>query len=267
MASISSSTPSRSVPNASIEIQIKKTLLYSVYCTGQGEDNQRTDVDDDFIPDNNADYKDKGYWDFRFARERSYEWLGTFAVVKAGMEKTGIDFSASNKRVLVVGCGNSSFSKDLSLSCPSWTIVSIDFSPIVIANMRRQHPELVWVEEDMTKMSSLESDSFDYVLDKAAMDALVADEGRSWYPSESSKKSVDDMVKSSCRVLKSGAGRFSIVSFQPVHFRRRHLERAILNTNSQQDSAIGRWTSDFKVANCENPQLGTEFAVYTLTKL
>jgi len=38
--------------------------------------------------------------------------------------------------------------------------------------------------------------SFDLVLDKAAIDALVADEGSAWEPSESSCKSVDDMVAS-----------------------------------------------------------------------
>ena len=239
-----------------LNVRIRQTLRYSVYCT-------ILDRDDDYIPDDNTDYKRKTYWDARFSAEPSYDWLGTFGDVKAGYESTGIDFSLPSKRVLVVGCGNSTFSKDLSLQCPSWELVSIDFSSIVIQNMKRKHPELTWIEEDMTRLSNFGDNSFDLVLDKAAMDALVADEGSSWDPSETSKQSVDDMVSSCARVLKS-EGIFSIVSFQPIHFRRRHLERAMQNCTLKGENY--RWREELKIQNCENAELGTEFAVFTLIK-
>lgn len=237
-------------------VKIRQTLLYSVFCAS-------SEQFDDFIPDDNREYKSKAYWDHRFAKEPSYEWLGTFEVVRPGYERSGIDFTAQNVRALVVGCGNSGFSKDLATYCPSWKITSIDYSGTVVERMRKRHPELTWLEMDMTNMKGLTDGSFDIVLDKAAMDALVADEGSSWDPSESSCKSVDDMVSSCARVLRSN-GKFSIVSFQPSHFRRRHLERALGKCNSENKYP---WREGIQIHPVQNPDLGTDFAIFTLTRV
>lgn len=237
--------------------RVRLTLLYSVYAHPH-------DRDEDFIPDSNTDYKRHEYWERRFSKEPTYEWLGSFEDCRGGMEATGVDFNIQRSSALIVGCGNSLFSRDVSARCPSWRIVSVDFSRNVIENMKRRFPDLEWVVDDMTTLESFQEECFDIVLDKAAMDALVADEGSSWDPSESSKLSVYNMLKSCARVLKSG-GKLSIVSFQPVHFRRAHLERAI--DAIAQDEEKFRWRRDIHVkTSCYNVSLGTEFAVFTLTK-
>jgi SAM-dependent methyltransferase len=267
MSLLTKITKAQSAPTLPPTITLRKSLRYSVFCSiiedeAYGLDGLHGIMDKDFVPDENSAYKSKQYWDLRFKKEASYEWLGNFDTCRAGYEKTGVIFDNNREQsVLVVGCGNSSFSKDLSLLCPDWRITSIDFSNVVIEKMRKQYPELTWIVQDMTKME-FPLATFDLILDKAAMDALVADEGNSWEPSESSCKSVDDMVESCAKVLKPQGGILSIVSFQPIHFRRRHLERA-MEKSSRHGYAF---ESHIKIQTCENPHLGTEFAVFTLTR-
>ena len=47
---------------------------------------------------------------------------------------------------------------------------------------------------DMTSMTGFEDATFDVVLDKAAMDALVTDEGDPWNPSPEAAASTQQMV-------------------------------------------------------------------------
>lgn len=59
-------------------------------------------------------------------------------------------------------------------------ITNIDFSDIVINKMKLLHEKnrslMSWITMDMTDMN-FESESFDVVIDKASMDALMVDEG------------------------------------------------------------------------------------------
>ena len=75
-----------------------------------------------------------------------------------------------------VGCGNSSFSPDL-YQAGFQNIVNIDFSSVVIERMQTQHADkskMEWKVADMTKLDQVFSPaSFDIVIDKAAMDALM----------------------------------------------------------------------------------------------
>ena len=127
-------------------------------------------------------------------------------------------------RILVVGCGNSNFSA--SLFDAGWKdITSIDFSSVVVDALRKKHastrPELKWETMDMTNLLFPEG-SFDVVLDKAAMDAIMCDEGSAWDPSEETKRDAAAMCASVARVL-SDRGLFLQVSFAQPHFRRRYL--------------------------------------------
>jgi len=67
--------------------------------------------------------------------------------------------------------------------------------------------------------------SFDVVIDKGTMDALMCDRGDVWCPSEDLVKTVAEEVDEVVRVLKVG-GRFLYITFGQPHFRKRHLERS-----------------------------------------
>ena len=148
------------------------------------------------IPVNNADYKSVSYWDQRFQQEESYEWLLEFQHVQKLLKKHGVlgaTGATAPLRVLVVGCGNSNFSKDLH-EAGVQNLVSIDFSAEVIRRMKERLPQLEWRVMDMTDMVGFNAEEFDIVVDKAAMDALVTDEGDPWNPSNSALQSTSRMV-------------------------------------------------------------------------
>ena len=66
------------------------------------------------------------------------------------------------------------------------------------------------------------SATFDIVIDKAAMDALMVDEGDVWNPSDEVVRKSGDMCTGIARVLKT-KGLHLHVSFAQPHFRNKYL--------------------------------------------
>lgn len=177
----------------------------------------------------NEKYKLRSYWEDRFTDEENFEWLLTFDQLKGVLLSTLKSirgFNISNQtNTLIVGCGNSPFSADLYDESIFSSIVNIDFSDKVIVKMRERHaalrPSMFWITMDMTELT-FENNSFDLILDKAAMDALCVDEGDVWYPAEHVIESITKMCQHISRVLRPG-GVFIQISFQQPHFRTKYL--------------------------------------------
>jgi SAM-dependent methyltransferase len=169
----------------------------------------------------NAVFKLQSYWEDRFATEESYDWLVTWTQVKSQLMK----FLKKSDRILIVGCGNSSFSADI-YDDGYENIVNIDFSQNVIDRMKELHkecrPNMSWEVMDMTSMTFAQGD-FDVIIDKAAMDALVVDEGDVWDPDSGVIEKVDRMCRSVNQVLPSDHGTFLQLSFAQPHFRTKYL--------------------------------------------
>jgi hypothetical protein len=68
---------------------------------------------------------------------------------------------------------------------------SIDFSPVVITQMKTKHPELNWEIMDVRHMTFADS-SFDIAIDKATLDAMLY--GSLWDPTDEVRKNVGDYV-------------------------------------------------------------------------
>lgn len=172
-----------------------------------------------YVAENNALYKKKEYWDERFQTEESYDWLLTYPNVKPSISH----ILQPNHKILIVGCGNSSFSADL-YDDGFQNIVNIDFSEVVIkrmAEMNSSRTKMTWLEMDMCQLK-FDASTFDIVIDKAAMDALLVDEGSVWDPDSSIISSVDQMCREVSRVL-SPRGMFLQISFSQPHFRTKYL--------------------------------------------
>lgn len=154
------------------------------------------------LPDKNATYKLKEYWDERYSKEDSFEWCKSYGDFKQLLTE---NINKSDK-ILMLGCGNSSLSEDMYHDGYK-NIVNIDFSPVVIENMRRKCQDLVnmeWRVMDITKMSFTPS-SFDVVVEKATLDALLVEEKDSWNPSKVAldcMNSVLSQVNSSLKLKK-----------------------------------------------------------------
>jgi len=81
-----------------------------------------------------------------------------------------------------VGCGNSSLTVDL-YNNGFKSIVNMDYSSVVISNMRERHSALQgveWVVMDAMDMTEFPPGSFDVVLEKGTLDALLVAETDPW---------------------------------------------------------------------------------------
>lgn len=207
----------------------------------------------------NSDFKEKGYWDSRFQEEEEYDWLLKFEQFKGSLlryfpkldetqgatkpEPETIALTGCGKtRVLVVGCGNSSFSADL-YDCGYWNIVNIDYSQVVIDKMRAKYADrngMTWICMDMTRLEFEEGTVFDVIVDKAAMDALMVDEGDVWNPRPTVCSAANSMCQEMRRVL-SKNGCFLQISFMQPHFRTKYLMG--LRKPGQDQSSLDHFSS------------------------
>jgi len=85
-------------------------------------------------------------------------------------------------RILMLGCGNSTLSQDM-YDDGYKNIVNIDYSSVVIDQMRRRHkerrPEMEWLEMDVRDLQFADQ-SFDVAIDKGTMDAMMTSKGDVW---------------------------------------------------------------------------------------
>ena len=122
------------------------------------------------LPDSNVSYKIQEYWDERFSKEETFEWCKSYADFKHLL----CENVQKSDRILMLGCGNSRLSEDM-YNDGYRNITNIDFSPVVIENMTRKCRGMVdmqWMVMDITKLS-FDQSSFDVVLEKATLDALL----------------------------------------------------------------------------------------------
>ena len=168
----------------------------------------------------NGVFKEKSYWEDRFTVEEEYDWLLTFDKLKPHL----LPLLKTMDHILIVGCGNSSLSADL-YDAGFIHITNIDFSEMVIEKMKQLHehdrPGMKWVVQDMTDLQ-FRAGSFDVVLDKASMDALMVSEVDVWDPEEDTIVTTDRMCQCVTRVLTQN-GRFIQLSFAQPHFRTKYL--------------------------------------------
>ena len=206
------------------------------------------------LPAHNSIYKRKEYWEERFSKEEHYEWLsgqahraGNIAIAQASL--CGLDcqliclialpgYAAvrdllrpllkPEHKILHLGCGNSDLSRDLYLD-GYHNITNIDFSSACIAAQRTRNekdcPEMTWLVQDMMELD-FPTSSFDIVLDKCTLDALVVNEGDPWDPSDEVRSQVDKVLTGVSRVLKPDGGLYLQMSFgQPIHRLNNYFEK------------------------------------------
>ena len=203
----------------------------------------------------NAEFKKQEYWDSRFEAEEEYDWLCTYASIKDHI----MPFLKPTDKILIVGCGNSSFSADL-YDDGFKHITNIDYSGNVVKAMSmkysRDKPEMLWLEMDMLSLSFADS-SFDVVIDKAAMDAVMVDEGDLWHPKEECVQSAHVICLGIARVLHD-KGIYLQISFAQPHFRTKYLkgDRYTKSDVNPYSSSVGKsdiypWTVEYETITVE----------------
>ncbi|KAI8141340.1 S-adenosyl-L-methionine-dependent methyltransferase [Fennellomyces sp. T-0311] len=179
----------------------------------------------DVVPDDPTAYKTQAYWEERYQNEdaqTTFDWFKTYDELKPLLREQIPNKEAS---ILMLGCGNSTLGEDMYKDGYK-NITNIDYSKTVIENMRTRcadMPEMKWLEMDIRDLQ-FPDESFDVVIDKGTMDALMCDRGDVWDPSEELIAEVKGEVDEVVRVTKVG-GVFLYITFGQPHFRKRHLQR------------------------------------------
>ncbi|WWD00496.1 hypothetical protein V866_007412 [Kwoniella sp. B9012] len=192
------------------------------------------------LPPTNEGYGTHEYWEQRYANEadgRTFDWfLSPTYLLPLFEELTSISTSTNNvkgkgkgkdTRILTLGCGNSALGEVLYDN--GWeSIVNIDYSKIVIDQMKDRHsvsrPKMKWLEMDILDLG-FEDESFDMVVDKGTMDAMLTTKGDPWNPDEKDIRTCTQEVTEAIRVLRKQPGsKFVYFTFGQPHFRKRYME-------------------------------------------
>lgn len=168
------------------------------------------------LPANNEDYREQTYWDTRYQKEDKYDWFSSYISFQHLLSQ---DVKPTDK-ILTLGCGNSTLSEEMYKDGYR-LITNTDFSPVVIEKMAAKHKDLqdmTWLVMDICDLQ-FEPGSFDVVLEKGTLDALMVHEKDPWDISVETLEKIDTILNQVKTILKPG-GKFISITFSQPHFRR-----------------------------------------------
>ncbi|KAJ3676291.1 hypothetical protein LUZ60_003703 [Juncus effusus] len=168
-----------------------------------------------------TDYGDAGYWDARYRTEKGgapFDWYRSYAALRPILRR----FVPTTSRVLMLGCGNSLLSEEMAKD--NYTeIMNIDISSVVIEMMRKRHehiPQLKYMQMDVKDMSFFSNESFDCIIDKGTLDALMCGTDAS--------RAASQMLDEVNRLLKPG-GNYILITYGAPPVRVPHLKQSCSN--------------------------------------
>ncbi|KAK9180496.1 hypothetical protein WN943_029705 [Citrus x changshan-huyou] len=162
-----------------------------------------------------GDFTSKENWDKFFTIRGtgdSFEWYAEWPQLRDPLiSLIGAPTSSPPPQILVPGCGNSRLSEHL-YDAGFHGITNVDFSKVVISDMLRRNvrdrSDMRWRVMDMTSMQVFMDETFDVVLDKGGLDALMEP--------ELGHKLGNQYLSEVKRLLKSG-GKFVCLTLAESH--------------------------------------------------
>jgi len=144
-------------------------------------------------------YSDANYWNNRYKRDpEPFDWYQPYSGIKHILRREIL----LSQRILMVGCGNSELSQDM-IEDGYRDIVNIDISGVVIAAMKEKYPKMIYEVQNVCNLP-YDSASFDAVIDKGTLDAILCGPG--------SLENADKMLSHISRILKPG-GVFILITY------------------------------------------------------
>ena len=143
------------------------------------------------MPAHNAEYLQRRYWDARFEHESQHEWLGGYTPELRAILRQHVPCGA---RVLILGNGTSQL--PLELARDGFTrITATDISTLAVQTLQSQArqqglAQITWQQADMMALPFADA-SFDAVVEKATLDALVVDAESPWETPPAVQQRVD----------------------------------------------------------------------------
>lgn len=130
-----------------------------------------------------AQYGRVDYWNERYSVDlQSFEWYQRYDSIKHLLANETLSRVPSklphknNQRVLVIGCGNSELSQLMQEDGYS-SVTSIDFSAVVIEQMKEKYSNGNYIVMDATAGLDFADDSFDLIIMKGSFDAILCGSG------------------------------------------------------------------------------------------
>jgi SAM-dependent methyltransferase len=152
---------------------------------------------------------------------QSYQSVRHLLSIQALVAATKLDldkaFPTYDKcRVLILGCGNSTFGEDMIRDGWKGPITNVDFSSVAIEQMKMKYcntaftekydcPEMKFIRADISKGLPFDDKSFDLIICKGTFDAILCSAG--------SVASAKTVVAECSRVLVNGHGVLFLVSY------------------------------------------------------
>ncbi|KAI5057383.1 hypothetical protein GOP47_0027398 [Adiantum capillus-veneris] len=162
---------------------------------------QVQDLDNEY-----QNYGDPSFWDRTYAKGSDpLEWYQSYSDIGLLLKR----YIPTSSCVLMVGCGNSEISEDM-VKDGYKDITNIDNSAVVIDAMQKKCQnvsQLKYETMDVLDMSPLDDDSFDSVIDKGTLDAIMCVVGGPY--------NVGLMMAEVFRVLKPGGVYMLITTGNP----------------------------------------------------
>jgi len=154
-------------------------------------------------------YGEQAYWeDWYTSTTSTFEWYMGYPDLEPLLKRT----MSKNSITLMVGAGNSLLPQQMFLAGYE-KMVCVDYSPVVVEQMVKRlqklkltPPNYVYEKMDAGNMT-FETNSFDNVIDKGTMDAIMC--------SPDGHETVFKMFQEVSRVLKPG-GKYMLISFNMV---------------------------------------------------
>lgn len=119
------------------------------------------------------------YWDETYAkRDSHFDWFVSFDDVRGILEPL---LPNKNAKILIPGCGDAPFTRDLCVRGGYARLVNVDASEVVVARMRAAEASLPgtveWHAMDARALT-FESESHDAVIDKALLDCVLCSDDK-----------------------------------------------------------------------------------------
>jgi hypothetical protein len=171
------------------------------HLSGATSSKKSTKPDDEFyqatkkMPSFTPSFGDLEYWNKRFTKEESFEWLADFTVLEPWLKQAVAERSGSKERpqVLHIGCGSSALSMQLrDLVESPQQIHNVDYSEVVVEKNRQREHELLSASKASTELcrwSTLDllsvtqvmefaelGKGYDVIVDKSTSDAISCSE-------------------------------------------------------------------------------------------
>eukprot|EP00803_Ostreobium_quekettii_P000885 evm.model.scf_616EXC.3 EVM.evm.TU.scf_616EXC.3 scf_616EXC:17971-22414(+) len=163
-------------------------------------------------------YGSQEYWERRYQKEPcAFEWYQGYAGLKPLLNQ----YIAPDANILQIGVGTSSL-QEAMVNDSYKRILNVDCSETVVEHMKERHrglPSLVYKVLDCRDMSCFASGTFDAIIDKGTLDAIVC--------GENSVADAKQMLLECSRTLRSD-GVYMLITYGDPRSRLCHVDNAEL---------------------------------------